>query len=138
MSGIGGHVIEYHHMSSYLGDDQPVYGLLPRGHDGQEPFQTSVEDIAEHYVRAIRTVQPEGPYRVVGHSFGGIVAFEVAQQIAAQRGEVSLLGLFDTIEWRYWKSVCTSLGFVPDFKSSEPSSRKPTEKEIRYGLCETV
>ena len=77
--------------------------------DGAQPYHTRVEDMAAHYVNAIRNQQPEGPYRLVGHSFGGIVAFEVAQQIVAQGGVVDFLGLFDTIERQYMEEVKRSL-----------------------------
>ena len=86
-----------------------MYGLLPRGLDGKDSYRTRVEDMAADYVQAVRTLQPEGPYHLVGYSFGGIVAFEVAQQIAAQGGQIGLLGLFDTIEWRYLEKVDKSL-----------------------------
>jgi acyl transferase domain-containing protein/thioesterase domain-containing protein len=111
ISGIGGNVIQYRSMAFYLGEDQPVYGLLPRGLDGREPYHTRVEDMAAYYVEAIREVQPEGPYRLVGYSFGGAVAFEVAQQLVAQGGHVSFLGLFDTIELGYRERVKKSLRF---------------------------
>ncbi|HEX4022864.1 MAG TPA: SDR family NAD(P)-dependent oxidoreductase [Acidobacteriaceae bacterium] len=109
ISGLGGNVIKFHSMAFYLGEDQPVYGLLPRGLDGREPYFTRVEDLAAYYVDAIRGVQPEGPYRLVGYSFGGAVAFEMAQQIVAQGREVGLLGMFDTIEWQYMEQVEKSL-----------------------------
>lgn len=86
-----------------------MYGLLPRGLDGKESYRTRVEDIAADYVQAVRTVQPEGPYHLVGYSFGGIVAFEVAQQITAQGGQIGLLGMFDTIEWHYLDKIDKSL-----------------------------
>ena len=109
ISGIGGNVIKYHRLASHLGEDQPIYGLLPRGLDGKEPFHTRVEDMAAYYVSAIRDMQPEGPYRIVGYSFGGVVAFEVAQQITAQDDRVGFLGFFDTIEWHYMEKVNRSL-----------------------------
>jgi acyl transferase domain-containing protein len=101
VAGLTGNVIEYARMASYLGEDQPIFGLVPRSLDDPEPYHTRVEDMASYYVEAIRTVQPEGPYRLVGHSFGGTVAYEVTQQLMAQGSVVSLLGLFDTIEWHY-------------------------------------
>ena len=109
VSGLGGNVIKFQSMAFYLGEDQPVYGLIPRGLDGHEPYHTRVEDMAAYYVDAIRNVQPKGPYHLVGYSFGGAVAFEVAQQITAAGGEVGLLGLFDTIEWSYMVRVKQSL-----------------------------
>ena len=78
ISGLGGNVIKFHSMAYYLGEDQPVYGLLPRGLDANEPYHTTVEEMAAYYVEAIREAQPEGPYRLVGYSFGGAVAYEVA------------------------------------------------------------
>jgi acyl transferase domain-containing protein/thioesterase domain-containing protein/acyl carrier protein len=115
ISGLGGNVIKFHSMAFYLGEDQPVYGLLPRGLDGHEPYHTRVEDMAAYYVEAIREVQADGPYRLVGYSFGGAVAFEVAQQLTAKGSVVSLLGMFDTIEWRYMERVEKSLGFRERF-----------------------
>lgn len=105
ISGLGGNVIKFHSMAFHLGEDQPVYGLLPRGLDGRAPYFTRVEDLASYYVDAIRGMQPEGPYRLVGYSFGGAVAFEVAQQIVSQGGRIGLLGMFDTIEWQYMEQV---------------------------------
>jgi len=110
ISGLGGNVIKYHSLARHLGDDQPVYGLLPRGLDGDEPYHTRVEDMAAYYVSAIRSVQPSGPYRLAGYSFGGAVAFETAQQLVAAGDTVSLLGLFDTIEFQYWEHVKRSYG----------------------------
>jgi len=109
ISGLGGNVIKFHSLARHLGEDQPMYGLLPRGLDGNEPFHTRVEDMAAYYVRAIRDMQPEGPYRIVGYSFGGLVAFEVAQQLVAEHATVGLLGLFDTIEWNYMEDINRSL-----------------------------
>jgi thioesterase domain-containing protein len=50
---------------------------------------------AAHYLEAMRSVQPEGPYQVAGWSLGGIVALEIAQQLRAQGQEVGLLGILD-------------------------------------------
>ena len=55
-----------------------------------------MEDLAAAYIAEVRAVQPEGPYFLGGLSFGGIVAFEMAQQLYACGQEVGLLALFDT------------------------------------------
>lgn len=110
ISGLGGNVVKFHSLSFHLGEDQPIFGLLPRGLDGKDSYHTSVEDIAADYVKAIRAKQPKGPYRLIGYSFGGIVAFEVAQQIVAQGEEVSLLGLLDTLERHYGERIDESVG----------------------------
>jgi thioesterase domain-containing protein/acyl carrier protein/NADP-dependent 3-hydroxy acid dehydrogenase YdfG len=109
ISGLGGNVVKFHSLAVHLGEDQPIFGLLPRGLDGKSSYHTRIEDIATDYVKAIRAKQPNGPYQVVGYSFGGIVAFEVAQQMVAQGEQVSLLGLFDTLEWQYGDKVDESL-----------------------------
>jgi aspartate racemase len=92
----GGNVLTYRDLARRLGDDQPLYGLQARGLDGREPPHTRVEDMAAHYVREIRAFQPRGPYYLGGSSFGGTVAFEMAQQLRAAGQAVGLLALFDT------------------------------------------
>ncbi|MFL5537436.1 MAG: amino acid adenylation domain-containing protein, partial [Longimicrobiaceae bacterium] len=93
----GGHVMCYHDLAFLLGMEQPVYGLQPRGIDdgGQAPI-TVIEEMAAFYVDAVLRLRPSGPYRVAGWSFGGVVAWEMAQQLHAAGHEVDLLALFDT------------------------------------------
>jgi amino acid adenylation domain-containing protein len=92
----GGHVFPYVHLARYLGPDQPCYGLQARGlEEGEEPH-TRIEDMASDYIKALRTVQPNGPYLLGGWSMGGLIAFEMAQQLHAQAEGVDLLALLDT------------------------------------------
>jgi acyl carrier protein len=94
--GIGGNVVGFYNLVQLLGNDQPFYGLQSRGLDGKaEPF-TKVEDIAAHYVSEIQSVQPTGPYHLVGACIGGIIAFEMAQQLSAKGQMVALLALLET------------------------------------------
>jgi amino acid adenylation domain-containing protein len=91
----GGHVFPYIHLARFLGPDQPFYGLQARGlEDGQDPH-TRIEDMAAWYIQALQTVQPTGPYLLGGWSMGGVVAFEMAQQLHAQGQRVALLALLD-------------------------------------------
>ena len=91
----GGHVFPYLRLAQLLGADQPCYGLQARGlEDGQEPH-ARIEDMAAYYIEALRTVQPTGPYLLGGWSMGGVVAFEMAQQLHAQGQQVALLVLLD-------------------------------------------
>ena len=80
----------------YLGSDRPVYGILQRGLDGQHAFDTQIEDMAARCIQEILSLQPEGPYLLGGRCIGGLVAFEMAQQLRAQAQKVALLVLFDT------------------------------------------
>jgi thioesterase domain-containing protein len=75
--------------------DQPFYGLQARGVDDNQVPHTRIEDMAAYYIDAIRSVQPDGPYLLGGWSMGGVVAYEVAQQLEAQGQRVSLLALMD-------------------------------------------
>ncbi len=83
-----------------LAPDQPAYGLQAVGVDGKTARQTSVEQMAAHYVQEIRSFQPEGPYHLAGYSVGGIFAFEVAQQLCRTGQRVAMLGLLDTYPTR--------------------------------------
>lgn len=82
------------YMNGYLPHipaDWGVYGCQTPGLDGeQEPYHT-VEELAEHSVREIRLVQPEGPYYLAGNCMGGLPAFEAAQQLQAAGAEVALV-----------------------------------------------
>ncbi|MBK7297692.1 MAG: AMP-binding protein [Flavobacteriales bacterium] len=85
-----------HFIPRYLGNDQPFYGFAHQGEDGSPMEFTTVEDIAKHFINEMKTVRPIGPYLLSGYSFGGIVAYEMACQLAAEGHEVPLLAMFDT------------------------------------------
>lgn len=90
-----GTVLYYYPLAHRLGSEQPFFGLQSRGINGDcEPY-AAVEEMARHYVEAIRSVQPEGPYWLGGHCFGGIVAFEIAQQLAHAGESIALLAVLD-------------------------------------------
>jgi len=91
----GGHVFPYVHLARYLGPDQPCYGLQARGLEEGEAPQTRIEDMASDYIKALQPMQPKGPYLLGGWSMGGLVAFEMAQQLHAQGQSVDLLALLD-------------------------------------------
>ncbi|MEK8015950.1 MAG: thioesterase domain-containing protein, partial [Candidatus Parabeggiatoa sp.] len=93
---VGGHVYFYHDLTHHLGTEQPVYGIQAQGIDGKAKVLTQVEKMATQYIEAIRVIQPEGPYFIGGSSFGGTVAFEMAQQLHAQAQQVALLAMIDT------------------------------------------
>ena len=93
---VGGNILCYSALANRLGNDHPFYGLQARGISGQEQPHTQVEDMATDYIEAIKTIQSQGPYYIGGWSFGGLVAFEMAQQLHRQGEQVGLLGLIDT------------------------------------------
>jgi acetoacetyl-CoA synthetase len=106
-----GDVLGMRQLARAIETDIPVYGLRARGLEPDEEPQTSVEVMARTYADAIRAAQPDGPYRLAGHSFGALVAFETARQLSEEGAEVGWLGLIDgelsttclppALRWRY-------------------------------------
>jgi len=93
---VGGNVLCYAALARQLSVEQPFYGLQAVGLNGEEEPLTRIEDMATNYIKAIQTVQPQGPYQLGGWSFGGIVAFEIAQQLRSLGHEVAVLALIDS------------------------------------------
>ncbi len=92
-----GHVFYYRDLVRRLGPDQPVYAFQAVGLDGRAPRHTCIEDMAAHYIAEMRAARPRGPYLLGGASYGGFVAFEMAQQLYRQGEEPALVALFDTL-----------------------------------------
>jgi thioesterase domain-containing protein len=92
----GGDVFEYRDLALALPEDQPVYafGLPPLEKGIQFP---TVEHLAAVYVRKVRELQEHGPYRLCGHSFGGLVVFDMAILLEKEEEEVELLALLDAL-----------------------------------------
>lgn len=98
--GVGGNVLNFRELAQLMSPDHPFYGLQAQGLDGERPCFSRVEDMAGHYLKELRAIQPEGPYFIGGYSFGGLVAYEMAQQLRANGELVSLLALLDTYAGR--------------------------------------
>jgi len=94
---VGGGVLRYEHLARHFPQDQGIYAIESQGLSGL-PTDYSVEEMARHYIQKIRERQPKGPYFVAGHSFGGLVTYEIACQFAAQNETMGLVGLLDTFQ----------------------------------------
>jgi amino acid adenylation domain-containing protein len=92
----GGFASDYADLAHRLGTDQPLYGLQARGLDEQQSPHTSIEEMAACYREAIQQVQAQGPYFLAGWSLGGIIAYEISQQLKQQGEEIAFLGLLDS------------------------------------------
>jgi amino acid adenylation domain-containing protein len=92
---IWGNVLFYRNFAQYLEIDRPVYGLQAKGLDGEHQPCKSIDEMAANYIQEIQSVQPQGPYFLLGYSLGGLIAFEIAQQLQAQGEEIQLLALLD-------------------------------------------
>jgi amino acid adenylation domain-containing protein len=96
--GMGGEqeLLVYARLTRYLNPDQPFYGLRARGVDDLVEPHESVEAMAAEHLEEIRKVQPRGPYYISGSCVGGVVAYELAQQLRADGEEVPVLVLIDS------------------------------------------
>ena len=118
---MGGHLSDYLALQAALDARQPFYGLHPRGMDGRSPPDTSIEAIAAHCIRAMKLQQPDGPYRLIGYSFGAYVAYEMACQLHSRGEAVSRLVLLDPgVSWqeplRFVKAVYRPLRYQQDLR----------------------
>ncbi|MEO8191183.1 MAG: amino acid adenylation domain-containing protein [Acidobacteriota bacterium] len=114
-----GTILFYQELARTLGPDQPVYGLQAQGLYGGAPPQETVEEMAAHYIREIRTLQGKGPYFLAGFCFGAILAFEMAQQLRSAGETLGLLVALD--------------GAAPHYDySSDPAARPaPSPRSLR-------
>jgi acetoacetyl-CoA synthetase len=89
-------LLPLHPLVVRLKTNRPVFGLEERRLEPGEDPNNRVADIAQAYVDTIRSLQPHGPYALVGYSFSGLVAFEMARRLATLGEEVDTLALIDS------------------------------------------
>ena len=94
--GVFGHALRLLLVGQALGPGQPLYGLQPPGMDWGRAGCETIESMAAHYLAEIRRIQPRGPYRLLGTSFGGVLVFEIAVQLQRAGEAVALLAMVDT------------------------------------------
>jgi thioesterase domain-containing protein len=140
---IGGRVFYLMKMAKLVHPEQPIYGLQGRGLNGEPLFRT-IEEMAAHYVSEIIKHNPEGPYLLAGYSYGGLIAYEMAQQLKAMGKEVKMLAIFDTSVThlnppasrlnrvsRRLSAVVMKLVFLLIFFFRDPRTIMRHEKEVR-------
>ncbi|WRZ89701.1 amino acid adenylation domain-containing protein [Streptomyces sp. NBC_01007] len=86
----------YSGLLRHLDRQQPLYGLQARKFSEPDAAAPGLEEMVEDYLNEIRTVQPSGPYSLLGWSFGGIVAHAVAVRLQEEGEEVALLAMMDS------------------------------------------
>ena len=91
ITGLDGYFTQ---LGAWIDADIPVYGLPAVGWG--EPQLRTIEGLAKRLKAAMRAVQPHGPYRLAGWSFGGVLAYEIAIQLIGEDEDVEFLGLLDT------------------------------------------
>jgi thioesterase domain-containing protein/acyl carrier protein len=93
--GLGGSVMDFFQPVRLIATDHPIYGMQARGIDGVDEPLERIEDMADFYLDAIKSLQPRGPYLLVGYSLGGLVVLEMAQRLSASGEKVALLAMLD-------------------------------------------
>jgi amino acid adenylation domain-containing protein len=92
---VSGQAFPYVSLARLLKGDMPVY-CLHMGNEDKDDFSTTMESLARRHIEAIRQVQPRGPYHLAGWSFGGILAYEIVNQLLQANESVDFFGLIDT------------------------------------------
>lgn len=88
-----GNIYRWKVLQKYLPDDQPIYAIQPKGLDEKQKPHRNIEEMAKYYIEIMRTVQPKGPYNLLGLCFGGMVVFEMALQLQAMGEKVALAAM---------------------------------------------
>ncbi len=100
-----GAVLHYRRLEPYLSPDRPLVAICARNQGATDNVKT-IEDMAQRVLAQVLEVQPTGPYRLGGHSAGGLIAYEVARRLVEMGEEVSNLIILDSPvsspRWRYY------------------------------------
>ncbi|MEU3857983.1 amino acid adenylation domain-containing protein [Streptomyces sp. NPDC028722] len=102
-------------LTEHLDPGQPVYALQARGLAGTGPLPGTVTEVAADYLTRIRAVQPHGPYHLLGWSYGGIVAHEIAVLLHTAGEEVAYLANLDAYPDDGRGAHPTDAEFLADF-----------------------
>ncbi|WP_338869861.1 type I polyketide synthase [Myxococcus stipitatus] len=92
----GGQVLFYRELARLLAPGRACYGFASVGLEEGASCHTTVEQMAEHYLAALRTVRPRGPYLFIGASLGGAISYEMARRLSLAGETVPLCALLDT------------------------------------------
>ncbi len=120
--GALGDVLRFYRLAMHVGIDHPIYGVQAQSMVTGQPALLRLEDLAAYYLAEIRKIQPKGPYYLLGYSFGGTMAFEIAHQLRAMGERVELLGLIDSWQ-RDWVFDSTGGLCLPSVRSARRAIR---------------
>ncbi|KAG0222517.1 hypothetical protein BGW42_006481 [Actinomortierella wolfii] len=87
----------YRGLVQHLHPEQPLYGLQARGLDGKTPLANSIEEMTMDYIDQILKIQPHGPYNLLGWSFGGSIAHNMALKLEKRGEKVQMLVIMDSL-----------------------------------------
>lgn len=132
----GGIVFPYYTLAHFLGKEQPLYGIQDPSQFDTQLSSKSIESMATNYITALKTIQPTGPYNLLGWSVGGVVAYEMAQQLSGQGQSVASLIVLDTSapHSQPLHPIHSWFQELANFISSERTALHPIVSYIHSGL----
>lgn len=127
VAGRFGYTLRLMRVGRELGPDQPFYGMQPPDMDWESAGISTITEMAAYYIGLIKSVQTQGPYRLLGSSFGGLMVFEMAQQLHAAGEVVEFLGLVDTKPSSFRRGAIT---YKPRTPVPDPTAPRRYVNEI--------
>jgi nonribosomal peptide synthetase DhbF len=114
---IGGLSWCYSGLLQHIRADYPIYGLQARGFKQSALLPQTLEEMSADYLDQIRNIQPAGPYHLLGYSFGGLVAFDIAHCLQLQGEQIALLALLDSYPFDQWtfRRIPTEQEIIKDY-----------------------
>jgi len=103
--GMGGDALQLFHLVKHLNVGAPVYVLQAHGIDGLSEPLDCIEEMADRYTQTIESVQPQGPYFLIGYSLGGLIMMEIAQRVFSRGQKIGLLAMIDSYPYRSYLSL---------------------------------
>jgi thioesterase domain-containing protein/acyl carrier protein len=129
---IGGTTFCYRELARHMGSDQPFYGLQAAGLDSPNLERKRIEEMASEYIEAIKSVRAEGPYLLMGWSYGGVVAFEMGQQLIRQGEKLVLTVVLDApVPGEMGEAFSKDEGVVATLLARELARQKGVEINLK-------
>ena len=137
-----GEVLVFLNLAKYI-VDRPVYALRARGFDEGESYFNDISEVVTTYHKAMKEVQPSGPYAIAGYSYGSMLAFEITKVLESNSDQVQFLGAFNLpphIKFRMrqldWVEVILNLSYFLDLIGEDyaheisPEMHKLSHEEV--------
>ena len=103
----------YMPLARYVPDTFRIYGVQARALDGTSRYPGSAGEMAAEYIEQIKTIQPAGPYYLLGYSFGGLIAYEMAIQLREHGDDIAALIIGDVYPPRPYGEKASDSGQLP-------------------------
>jgi len=131
----------YEGLIRYISPDIPIYGLQARRFTSATPYAGTVEEMASDYLGEIRKIQTSGPYRLLGWSFGGYIAYEIARLLEANGEANNLVFLLDTYPPAHLlrgKQISSKELFQQELRALEESEGRLRKRANRKPLIDPL